>query len=113
MNIERALRVPLVDGGLVKVIIGAVLNLIPIVNFLSCGYLLELTGNATHDRHEMPAWENWGEKFVKGFFVFIITLIYMLIPLIIVWACGGWGTCFQRELPAYFPADSRLLLLRR
>jgi hypothetical protein len=96
VNIERALRLPLVDGGPVKVIIGAVLNLIPIVNFLSCGYLLELTGNAANEKHEMPAWENWGDKFVKGCLVFVITLIYMLIPIIIMSACGGLGACFQK-----------------
>jgi len=89
VNIERALRVPLAEGGLVKTIIGALLNLIPIVSFLSSGYLLELMGNAAKEKHEMPAWENWGAKFINGFLVLIIALIYMLIPLIIISACGG------------------------
>ncbi len=95
MNIERAFRIPLAEGGLVKVIIGALLNLIPIVSFFATGYLLELLGNATKEKHEMPVWENWGAKFVNGFLVFIIALIYMLIPMIIISACGGLGAYYQ------------------
>lgn len=42
MNLEKAMRLPLVDGGIIKVIIGAILNIIPIVNFLCSGYFIEI-----------------------------------------------------------------------
>ncbi|MEW6171790.1 MAG: DUF4013 domain-containing protein [Bacillota bacterium] len=111
VNIERALRLPLVDGGFVKVIIGAVLNLIPIINFLSTGYLLQLAHDAVNEKYEMPAWENWGEKFVNGFLVFIITLVYMLIPIIVGMASGGLGQCFQGGYSGLFAGGLALATL--
>jgi len=75
----------------VKVIIGAILNLVPIINFLAAGYLVEATANAAREKHEMPAWEDWGSKFVKGLAAFVISFLYMLIPIIIFCAGGGEG----------------------
>ncbi|NPV90804.1 MAG: DUF4013 domain-containing protein [Firmicutes bacterium] len=89
MNIEKAFRLPFSEDGLVKVIIGAVLNLIPIVNFLSMGYLLELTGNVIQGREDLPAWEDWGGKFIKGLMVAVIAFIYMFIPMLVMMLGGG------------------------
>ncbi|MEW6183325.1 MAG: DUF4013 domain-containing protein [Bacillota bacterium] len=110
VNIERALRLPLVDGGFVKVIIGAVLNMIPIVNFLSMGYLLQLAHDAVNEKGEMPTWENWGEKFVNGFLVFIACFVYMLIPIIVMMATGGLGS-FQDGYSGLFAGGMALATL--
>lgn len=88
MNLEKAIRLPFLDG-VVKVIIGGVLNIIPIVNFLCAGYLVEIMANAIGEKEEMPAWENWGTKFINGLLVFIISLIYMIIPVLIIITGGG------------------------
>ena len=89
MNIEKAIKLPFSEDGLVKVIIGAVLNLIPIVNFLSIGYLLELMANVIQGREEMPVWDDWGNKFIKGLMVAVIAFIYFLIPMLVMMLGGG------------------------
>lgn len=91
MNIEKAMRLPLVEGNFVKVVIGAVLNLIPVVSFLSAGFAVEAMGNAVKGKEEMPVWEDWGGKFIKGLVVWVISVIYMLLPLVIFLAGGGLG----------------------
>lgn len=83
MNFEKALRLPFENGGLVKVIIGAVLNLIPVVNFLCTGYFIEILEKTVRDEPCMPAWEGWGEKFVKGLVAFVISFVYMLVPVVV------------------------------
>ena len=83
------------EDGLVKLIIGAVLNLIPIVNLLSAGYLIELMSNSIQGREEMPAWEDWGGKFIKGLLVAVITFIYMFIPFVIMMMGGGMALFYR------------------
>ena len=95
MNIEKALRLPFA-GGFTRIVIGAVLNCIPIVNFLCGGYLIELTANTIKGREEMPAWDGWGNKFIKGLMVLIITFLYMLIPLLLL-TIGGWTGSYSAD----------------
>jgi len=111
MQIEEAFRIPVVEGGLVKLLIGAILNLIPIANFFACGYLYDLTRNAINDNKEMPAWDDWGHKFVKGFLVFVIYLVYMLIPLIIFLTGGGASTTMVRGGTGFLAGDHALSTL--
>jgi hypothetical protein len=58
--------------------------------------------NIINEQQVMPEWENIGEKFAKGFMVFIISFIYMLIPVIIGIAGGGLGTAFRGGLGFLF-----------
>lgn len=98
VNIERALRFPVAEqGSFVKIIVGAILSVIPIINFISLGYIYQLMSNIINERQEMPEWGNFGEKFVRGFMVLIIGFIYMLIPLI-VGAITGGGAAFRGGL---------------
>ena len=76
---------------------GAGLFFFPIINFIFLGYLFQLISNIINDQQEMPEWGNFGEKFAKGFMVFIISFIYMLIPLI-VGAITGGGAAFRGGL---------------
>lgn len=89
MNIEKAIKLPFSEDGLVKVIIGAILNLIPIVNFLSFGYLIELMANVIQGREDMPVWDDWGNKFIKGLMVAVISFIYFIIPMLVMMLGGG------------------------
>ncbi len=103
MNYERALRFPVAEEGyLVKVLIGAVISLIPIVSFIAMGYLYKLADNIIRGNQVMPDWSNLGEKFINGIVVFVISFIYMLIPFIIVMATGGLGHLFTRGAPGIF-----------
>jgi len=39
---------------------------------------------AIENKPEMPQWEDWGNFFVRGLIAFIISLIYLLIPIIVL-----------------------------
>ena len=73
------------DGG--RLIILIVLNLIPIVNWIVLGYaarvLRESPGTGTS-----PKLERYGEMFIDGAKVFFVSLIYMLVPSILIVAGG-------------------------
>lgn len=67
-----------------KVLIGGILNMIPIINFFSSGYSLKVMKEAIESKPEMPQWEDWGNFFVRGLIAFIISLIYLIIPIIVL-----------------------------
>jgi hypothetical protein len=70
-----------------KVVVGAVINLIPILNFASAGYMLATIRNVANDAvPSLPTWDDFGDYFVKGLILTIIGLIYSL-PLLILSCC--------------------------
>lgn len=81
MSFDKVLALPFKDNGIVKVLIGGVLQIIPIVSFFSVGYILECYENGALKRETMPEWEDWGSKFVNGLLMVVIALIYMIIPM--------------------------------
>lgn len=66
-----------------KTLIGGVINIVPIVNFISMGYILESVEAGIKGEATLPVWEEWGDKFMKGLMVFLISIVYMLVPGII------------------------------
>ncbi len=91
MDIMEEVKFPAKDSEwIVKVLIGGILGIMPIVNFISYGYSVKVMKGAIGGNPGMPKWDDWGDLFVKGLMVFIIELIYMIIPvLIIVISVGG------------------------
>lgn len=76
------LRYPFYDRQwLVKMLVGAVIILIPVVNIISLGYFLRCANMGQRGRHCMPDWYDWKEYFSDGCMVLFITLIYIVIPL--------------------------------
>ena len=70
-----------------KVVVGAVINMIPILNFTSTGYMLATIRNVANDvTPPLPTWDDFGDYFVKGLVLAIIGLIYSL-PLLILSCC--------------------------
>jgi hypothetical protein len=70
-----------------KVLIGGVINLIPIVNFAATGYWLDQTKRVTEGRDlPLPEWDNFGGYFMKGLMAFVATFVYSL-PVIIIYCC--------------------------
>ena len=63
--------------------LAALLVWIPIVNFLSYGYFLECAKTSLNRKRELPIWDYWGDKFIKGVLSVIIKIIYA-IPLILI-----------------------------
>jgi hypothetical protein len=83
-----------------KVLIGALLTLIPVVGqFYGLGYMLATLKNVIEGR-ETPlpeVLEDFGGKIVKGLLISVIIFVYML-PLIIVSSCAGGGGAAFPEL---------------
>ena len=62
-----------------KILIGGVVNLIPIVNFASTGYFIEALRNTAEGRElPLPEWDDFGGKFMKGLMAGIAGFIYAL-----------------------------------
>lgn len=92
VDFTRSLKFPFQDEEWVtKILVGGLLNLLPIVNFLSMGFALETMRNGTRGQEEMPEWQDWGDKFMLGLIAFVIGFIYSLIPVIIMTAGGAGG----------------------
>ena len=90
MDIGKTLSFPLEDKDwAVKILIGGVLLLIPIVDFFVFGYIFRVLQKAAQDGiYEFPAWDYWGSLFSQGFFVFLMGLVYFLAPGIL-YGIGG------------------------
>ena len=61
-----------------KLIIGLIIGIIPIVNFIATGYHLECAKTAMNKKFKLPDWKNFGKLFVNGFLASVITFIYLL-----------------------------------
>ncbi len=71
-----------------KVLIGGVINLIPIVGFAAIGYSLEQTRRVYEGRElPLPEWDAFGDYFRKGLVAFVGWFIYSL-PLLVIACCA-------------------------
>ncbi|MBN1882687.1 MAG: DUF4013 domain-containing protein [Deltaproteobacteria bacterium] len=86
LDIGKALKFPLNDENwIVKVLIGTVLMIIPIVNFIPIGYVYNIFKKVLNKEEPVLAeWEGWGDLFVRGLMVFLIMLVYIIVPWIIM-----------------------------
>lgn len=66
-----------------RLIILIVLNVIPLVNWIVIGYDARVLRESP-SKDAPPKLENYGELFVNGAKIFFASLIYMLIPLILI-----------------------------
>ncbi|HHX44072.1 MAG TPA: DUF4013 domain-containing protein [Chloroflexi bacterium] len=85
MDIGKAFTFPFDDQEWVKkLIIGAVLLIIPVVNFIAIGYMIRVMRNvAEGDTRPLPEWDQWGDDFMKGLLVALAGLAYAL-PILLV-----------------------------
>ncbi len=87
VGIEEALRYPMErENWYTTIVIGGILSLfsfliIPL--FLVYGYLLQVIQRRLAGQFEPPVFEEWGQLLVDGVKVWIIGLIYLLIPILI------------------------------
>ena len=90
MDIEEEIKFPTKDSEwIVKVLIGGILGIIPIINFIEYGYILKVMKGAIEGNPGMPKWEDWGNLFINGLIGFVIWLIYLIIPILIVSVSAG------------------------
>jgi hypothetical protein len=84
-----------------KVVIGGLLCWVPIVNFAVIGYMLRVAQNvAQGNPRPLPEWNEFGDHFVRGFYAFVIYLVY-LIPVFVLeglffCATGGLAASSRR-----------------
>jgi hypothetical protein len=74
---------------MMKILIGGIVSMIPIVNFAGLGYgATALKNIAEGSQNPLPEWGNFGDHFMKGLYVFVGVLVY-ISPIILVYCCMG------------------------
>jgi hypothetical protein len=73
-----------------KVLVGALLGLVPVLNFVTGGYALRVINNIRGDQEPvLPIWgDGFGKYFTDGLILFVIGLIYT-IPLWLIGLISG------------------------
>ncbi len=90
MEIVEEIKFPSKDNEwILKILIGGIINIIPIVNLISFGYLLKVMKGSIDGKPGLPKWDDWGNLFMNGLIAAIIGLIYMIIPILIFLISGG------------------------
>jgi len=77
------------DDWLKTVLIGGVLSLLGFLVvplFLVTGYLVRVLRSAAYDEAEPPVFDEWGDLLVDGLKAFVIGLVYVGIPLALLFA---------------------------
>jgi hypothetical protein len=95
IDIKKALTYPFKDSNwILKFVIGGLLLMVPVVNFLVVGYMMRLLKDASEGNEPtLPQWGDWENLFKEGFFgaliviiysaaIFIVTSILSAIPII-------------------------------
>jgi hypothetical protein len=73
-----------------KVLLGGVISLVPILNFASTGYSLEVTRRVINNNpRPLPEWDDIGGKLVKGLLYTVIAFVYALPILLLVCLMQG------------------------
>lgn len=78
------------ESWIMKIVIGGILLIIPIVNFMVLGYMLEaLKKTADGMDLPLPEWDDFGGKFMKGLMLFVIALVYTIPIWLVVCVATG------------------------
>jgi hypothetical protein len=95
-----------------KLIIGCLLNIIPIVNFFAIGFVADAAKMTLGKKKNLPEWDNWGDLFMKGLMVFLVGLIWVL-PMLVLMGIGFggmWGSMMSGavtgSMPGFFSLGS-------
>ena len=91
MDIGKSFSYPFEDDEwLTKLFLGAIISIVPILNFAWTGYTVDIVRNVMDGvERPMPDWSEFGDKFVKGFLIWAAGFIYTLPALLI--ACLPLG----------------------
>jgi len=73
-----------------SMLLGTLYGILPIVNFLVLGYVLECASTAAKKHEELPKWEQYGRLFRRGFGALVIKFIWN-IPTIIAAGIAGYN----------------------
>jgi hypothetical protein len=91
MDIGKSFSYPFEDESwLSKLLIGALVSAVPIINFAWLGYIADLIRNVMGGASRpLPEWGDFGDKFLKGLFLWLAGVIYSIPALI--FACIPFG----------------------
>jgi len=67
-----------------KTLIGALVGMVPILNFAWLGHLIGVLKNVSHGEKALPLWDDFGDKFMDGLKLGVASLIYTLPATILV-----------------------------
>jgi uncharacterized protein DUF4013 len=86
MNIEKSFRFPFEDPQwLSKLGLGALITIVPILNFAWSGYLVGIIRNVMNNVSEpLPNWDDLDKKFTDGLILFAAGVVYVAPILILV-----------------------------
>ena len=78
MNIEKSFRFPFEDQQWIsKLGLGALITMVPILNFAWSGYLVDIIRNVMNNTAEpLPTWDDLGKKLSDGLILFAASLVY-------------------------------------
>ena len=85
MDIGKSFSYPFEDKEwLSKLFLGAIVSVIPILNFAWTGYTVDIVRNVIDGVSlPLPEWSDFGNKFVKGFLIWAAGFIYALPALVL------------------------------
>lgn len=86
MDIGKSFSFPFEDRQWVtKLGLGAVITMVPILNFAWSGYMVELIRNVMNGAREpLPNWDDIGKKFMDGLILTLAGFVYALPMLIVI-----------------------------
>lgn len=86
LDVVEAFKAPMADQTWVnKVVIGGLVNIVPIINFLAMGYgLTYFADRLAGKEHHLPEWQDWGKLFIIGLKAFVVMFIYMLGVIVVM-----------------------------
>ncbi|WP_061215218.1 DUF4013 domain-containing protein [Syntrophomonas wolfei] len=84
MNFYHYIRFPFRDEDWIKkILLGCVISIVPVLNLLSLCYFVECMKFGIAGRQSLPEWERWEDFVREGIIAFLISLGYLLIPLLL------------------------------
>jgi len=86
MDIGKAFTYPFEDKKWVeKLLIGGLLNIIPVVNFIPAGYAVRmLRKKAQGGGNDLPEWDDWGGDWVKGALAYFVAPLIYSLPILLL-----------------------------
>ena len=90
IDIGRAVQHPFEDQNWIsKLLIGGLVNIVPILNFAGFGYALDHMKNVTRGQDvPLPTWDDLGTKFVTGLKLVVVNFV-LALPILAVTCVAG------------------------
>ncbi len=82
---SRIFLEPFSKQGGFKWLIGSILAVIPVVEFLAGGYRYKLLKNGQAGNISLPEWDNWGDLIKNGLLFTLIRYSYILLPAFVTY----------------------------